>query len=84
MKSTAGPLAPPHAAGAASRLVALAAALLLLALSVCLSLFCAAMKDYVEAHAGELYREWGGLVLVALAVLPVPSLFVLDHRWLAP
>jgi hypothetical protein len=52
-----------------SRLGVFAGVLVLIALVVCLNIFCSAMKGYLEVHMDPLYREWGDLMLVGLIVL---------------
>jgi len=54
-----------------ARLAVFAGVLVLIALVVCLNIFCSAMKGYLEAHVDPLYREWGDLILVGLTVLYV-------------
>lgn len=63
-----------------------ASALVLIALVVCLNLFCPGMKAYLEPHVDPLYREWGDLVLVALAgiyalLLAIPFVPGVELGW---
>jgi hypothetical protein len=67
-KQNAGLAAGPPRTGG-SRLWLFAGAAVLISLIVCLNVFCAAIKSYLEVHVDPLYREWGDWVLVGVAVL---------------
>jgi hypothetical protein len=63
-----------------------AGALVLIALIVCLNLFCTGMNRYLEANVGPLYRDWGEIVLIAVVVvyailLAVPFVPAVELGW---